>query len=582
MTFGFELMKRSFAILVATVLLASNSSYSDAQVSGAGTVQAPDGLAPKVVSNILEQGRSLETDGSWGDALAHYEEALRNHPGQHALQQRFDNARLHYSFDRRHGDRSFRRSVETLNANQALEMYSELLSKIDTHYFEVPPWQKLVYRGVRSLEIALADREFCSLHHLSTNQDQLARMHREIREIAVRSGIQTSHDASTKAAEIARLVGYRTGLSESAVLMEFIAAAADGLDSYSAFLTADQLRDVYSQIEGNFVGLGVELKADDGALLIVHVIPGSPAKRSGILEGDRIVAVDGQKTSELSTDEAAGLLTGVEGSFVRITIERTGQFSKTITVRREHVDVPSLEDVGIVDPSSGVAYIKIPAFQKATAADMESALWELHRQGMKSLVIDLRGNPGGLLTASVELADKFVASGRIVSTRGRSHAETFDYRAHRGGTWRVPLVVLIDGDSASASEIFAAAIKDTKRGKIIGSRSYGKGSVQGIFSLGHAGTGIRLTTAKFFSPHDRPISKFGVHPDIDTRRATQAISGQVNGNKEYAAGYRGVEDITQSDVSFVKVDNGILETVVDDATLAKAIDVARNEPPPVL
>ncbi len=582
MTFGFELMKRSLAILIVTLLVAGHPSYSDTQVSAVGVVQASDGLVPKVVSNILEQGQSLEVDGSWGDALAHYEEALRDHPGQHALQQRFDNARLHYSFDRRFGDHSFRQSVEALSANQASEMYGELLSKIDTHYVETPPWQKLVYRGVRSLGIALGDREFCSLHHLSTNQGRLEQVHREICQIAVRSRIQTSHDASSRAAEIARRISYRTGLSESAVLMEFIAAAADGLDSYSAFLTADQLRDVYSQIEGNFIGLGVELKADDGALLIVHVIPGSPAKQSGILEGDRIVAVDGQKTSDLSTDKAAGLLTGVEGSVVRVTIERTGHFSKTITVRREHVDVPSLEDVGIVDPSSGVAYIRIPAFQKTTASDMESALWELHRQGMKSLVIDLRGNPGGLLTASVELADKFVANGRIVSTRGRSHAETFDYRAHRGGTWRVPLVVLIDGDSASASEIFAAAIKDTKRGKIIGSRSYGKGSVQGIFSLGHAGTGIRLTTAKFFSPHDRPISKFGVHPDIDIRRATEAISGQVNGNKQYAAGYRGIEDIPQSDVSFANVSSGPLETVAADTTLTKAIDVARNEPPPIL
>ena len=144
------------------------------------------------------------------------------------------------------------------------------------------------------------------------------------------------------------------------------------------------------------------------------------------------------------------------------------------------------------------------------------------------------------------------------------------------------MVVLIDGDSASASEIFAAAIKDTKRGKIIGSRSYGKGSVQGIFSLGHAGTGIRLTTAKFFSPHDRPISKFGVHPDIDIRRATQTISDQVNGNKQYAAGYRGIEDIPQSDVSFANVSSGSLDTVTADTTLTKAIDVARNEPPPIL
>ena len=131
---------------------------------------------------------------------------------------------------------------------------------------------------------------------------------------------------------------------------------------------------------------------------------------------------------------------------------------------------------------------------------------------MRSLILDLRGNPGGLLTSSVEVADKFLTQGNIVSTRGRSAQEDFNYQAHYGGTWRVPLVVLIDGDSASASEIFAGAIKDNNRGTVVGATSYGKGSVQGIFPLGYAGAGIRLTTAKFFSPNGTPISHRGVEP----------------------------------------------------------------------
>jgi carboxyl-terminal processing protease len=358
--------------------------------------------------------------------------------------------------------------------------------------------------------------------------------------------------------------------------MEMTAAAAEGLDNFSSFLTADQLRDVYSQIEGNFVGLGVELKPDDGALMIVHVIPGSPAERSGIRSGDRIVAVDGQATSELSTDEAAALLTGEEGSTVRVTMAREREATRTVQVRREHVDVPALEDVQLVDRANGVAYIRIPAFQKTTAQDVEAALWKLHEQGMRSLIIDLRGNPGGLLTASVELADKFVASGGIVSTRGRSHAEDFDYRAQRAGTWRVPLVVLIDGDSASASEIFAAAIKDSARGKIVGSRSYGKGSVQGIFPLGFGGTGIRLTTAKFYSPLGRPISKFGVSPDIGTRPATLTTEGvaAASENAQFV-GFRGVDAAADGIAANDTAAN-------DDSTLTTAIEVARNEPVPVL
>jgi carboxyl-terminal processing protease len=360
------------------------------------------------------------------------------------------------------------------------------------------------------------------------------------------------------------------------------------LDHYSAFLTADQLRDIYSQIEGNFVGLGVELKADSGALLIVDVIPRSPAEQAGIREGDRITAVDGQRTNLLSTDEAASLLTGEEGSNVRVTVLSPGQAPRELAVRRASVEVPSLEDVKILDPATGVAYIRVPAFQKTTATDLEEALWDLHRQGMRSLIIDLRGNPGGLLTASVEVADKFIADGGIVSTRGRSEQENFSYRAHRPGTWRVPLVVLIDGDSASASEIFAGAIQDAGRGKVVGTRSYGKGSVQGIFPLGKSGAGARLTTARFFSPLGHPISNVGITPDIDTRRATAVAAGGNNSaNATYVTtGFRGPEgdDRSATNIEAGQPEGGVMpppnhgSAGERDEVLDIAIEVAREQP----
>jgi carboxyl-terminal processing protease len=190
-------------------------------------------------------------------------------------------------------------------------------------------------------------------------------------------------------------------------------------------------------------------------------------------------------------------------------------------------------------------------------------------------VLDLRGNPGGLLTASVEVADKFIADGPIVSTRGRSEQENFNYRAHRPGTWRVPLVVLIDGDSASASEIFAAAIKDSRRGTVIGTRSYGKGSVQGIFPLGYAGAGARITTARFFSPMGHPISNVGVTPDIDARRATLVTNGETPAGPQLAAsgnlhqvGFRGTDNSAATAAG----------TSSADATLDLAIQAAQNQP----
>jgi carboxyl-terminal processing protease len=175
-----------------------------------------------------------------------------------------------------------------------------------------------------------------------------------------------------------------------------------------------------------------------------------------------------------------------------------------------------------------VAYFRISSFQKTTSRDVDAALWRLHREGMRSLVVDVRGNPGGLLNEAVEVADRFLQEGTIVETHGRSARENFRYKANRVGTWRVPLVVLIDGDSASASEIFAGAVRDHRRGTVVGDRSYGKGSVQGIFPLRVARGGVRLTTAKFYSPSGRAISQGGVEPDVTVRAtAKPVIEGQT-------------------------------------------------------
>ena len=181
-----------------------------------------------------------------------------------------------------------------------------------------------------------------------------------------------------------------------------------------------------------------------------------------------------------------------------------------------------------MDSQGGIAYMKITCFQKTTARDLDTALWRLHREGMKSLVIDLRGNPGGLLVASVEAADRFIERGIVVSTRGRSVQEDITYSARGEGTWRVPLVVLIDQNSASAAEIFAGAIRDHHRGTIVGVRSYGKGSVQGIFPLDGYKAGVRLTTAKFYSPNGKPYSGVGVEPDVLVQRTARPIDGDAS------------------------------------------------------
>lgn len=552
------------------------------------SVAIPGEALPARADASLEEGLELESLRRWADAVAHYEKALREHPGDKQLERRFKIVRLHTSLERRYADASFIETLRKLDGREALDLHAELLSKIESHYVVAPPWTELTRNGALSLLIAAREPAFRERHGIRPNAERVEAFRQELGARLAQAGeVRNAREALRWASELSRLGEQRLGVRAAAWTLEFVASAACSLDNYSAFLTPGQLRDVYAQIEGNFVGLGVELKADDGALLIVRVIPGSPAARSGLLAGDRITAVDGQQTAELSTDEAASLLTGEEGSFAFVTVESPNREAapaeaaptlvasddlaylaakpavnaatatgspRTLRVRREHVEVPSIEGARIVDADYGVAYLRIPVFQKSTARDVETALWDLHRQKMHTLVVDLRGNPGGLLTSAVELADKFVAEGNIVSTRGRSDGEDFDYRAHRAGTWRVPLVVLIDGDSASASEIFAAAIRDSRRGTIVGDRSFGKGSVQGIFPMTHSGAGIRLTTAKFFSPLGKPISLVGVDPDVRVTPDAIAASRQT-------VGFRGETGQAGS----------------DDAALTRAVEVARKQ-----
>lgn len=510
-TFGH--FRTGLSWLVATVILGISTSATIAQTTYNEPVTViPEPQSITAISSVLEKGRNLEAGNRWGEALTHYEDALREFRNNDILRQRYDVSKLHYSLDRRYRDRSFRKSISSLTSQQAIGLFTELLQKTNTHYVNSPAWRKLGSRGTTAIEIALADQEFLQSNNIQLSDEQLATLSRDMYQLQSRFNMNNSHNLVSYVSELSRFLEARLRLNPTATILEFVSATADGLDDYSAYLTADQLREVYSQIEGNFVGLGVELKADQGALHIVHVIPGSPAERAGIIAEDRIVAVDGKSTAEMSTDEAASMLTGTEGSWVRVTVYSPNSQPRVLNIRREHVEVPSLEDVKIIDPDFGIAYVRIPTFQKSTARDLETALWDLHRKGMRSLILDLRDNPGGLLTASVEVADKFLTQGNIVSTRGRSAQEDFNYQAHYGGTWRVPLVVLINGDSASASEIFAGAIKDNNRGRVVGTTSYGKGSVQGIFPLGYAGAGIRLTTAKFFSPSGVAISHRGVEP----------------------------------------------------------------------
>ena len=496
-----------------------------------GTAGVPQSLQPvsdysAQISELLVDGRRLEVERRWGEALSHYEDAVRQFPDDRSIQLRFEHARMHYDLGRRYDDRSYQRLLDRLSLAEALDVYSEVLLKLQAHYVESPDWKELVERGTNMLEVALSEPAFLDRHVPRADGTTVVNEFRyELRRTLGPRVIQSRSEARNAVGSVAMLAQRRLGIQPHCIVLEYTCGATNSLDLYSTYLTPDQLTDVFSQIEGNFVGLGVELRAEEGTLLIVRVIPGSPAELSGIRAGDRITTVDGQSTEDLTTDQAANLLQGEVGTMAALSIVTPGLEPRDVSVRRQRVEVPSIDDVRLVDTGLGIGYLQLTCFQKTTCRDLDAALRNLHEQGMRSLIVDLRGNPGGLLVTAVEAADKFLEQGVIVSTRGRSVQEDFTYSANRGGTWRVPLVVMIDHDSASAAEIFAGAIGYHRRGTVVGTRSYGKGSVQSIFHLNSTNGGLRLTTSKFYSPSGRPYGHVGVEPDIVVQQTARPIDG---------------------------------------------------------
>jgi carboxyl-terminal processing protease len=491
-------------------------------VTLAEPVAATDELA-----TVFEQGSQLERERKWPEALSFYEKHLKQYPTRTDLQQRLAIARAHYDVTRRYNDATYVAALGAMSERDTLAIYDEVLLKIQANYVHQPKWQQLVTSGLTNLEVALSEPAFVQKNMPQFPGEQLGELQAELRRLAESRTVSDRSQAVSHVQSIGSTLKTRFGVPLQAVVMEFTSGAAAALDEYSSFLTGSQMDEVFSQIEGNFVGLGVELKTEPAGLLIINTIPDGPAALGGIKPGERIVEVDRKTIKDTSPDVLADLLRGVEGSLVEVVVQSAEGQPRRLRLTRRRVEVPSVMDVKMLDPAAGIGYFKLTSFQKTTSRDVDAALWKLHGQGLRHLIIDLRGNPGGLLKASVDVADKFVMDGLIVATRGRSVREDADHRGQVAGTWRVPLVVLIDHDSASASEIFAGAIRDHTRGTVVGVTSYGKGSVQGIFPLASANVGVRLTTAKWYTPSGQAISGEGVTPHIKVQSAAKPVNGTL-------------------------------------------------------
>ena len=499
----------SDALPASSPLPASNPLAPSSQATVPAMAETPASLQPE---EVLRVGKALEQQRRWQEAIQHYEKSLKLLPLNKQITERMQISRVHLDVTRRYADRSFIESVERSTPAQSIEVYQDVVSKLETYYVDSIDYYKLALYGTAFLEVALTEREFIQKHLSKTPAASIENFRRNVHRLVFGKKVGNANELKNLALLVASEAQEQIGLMPTATLFEFISGSVGLLDPYSSILTPGEYREIMSQIEGNLIGLGVELWAEGNELRIVDVFKGSPAAQAGLLPGHYILEVDGQTIVSIGAKRAADMLRGPENSSVKLVISSGGDQSVAIDVVRRRVEIPSVSSAEMRNGQIG--YIRITNFQKTTVNEVSRALFDLSSQGMKSLVIDLRRNPGGLLESAVELADYFIVRGGIVSTRGRNTSENRNYTAHAAGTWDMPLVVLIDAESASASEIFAGAIRDHDRGYIVGQISYGKGSVQGVFPSERGIGGLRLTVSRFYSPSGTAISQRGITPHV--------------------------------------------------------------------
>jgi len=307
---------------------------------------------------------------------------------------------------------------------------------------------------------------------------------------------------------------YVEEINTKEVLNGAIGGLLFSLDPHSSYLSPEDFTELQEDTRGVFSGIGIEVTIQDDLLTIVSPIADTPADRAGLKAKDVILVINGEKTKNMGPYEAIKRLRGEIGSEVTISIHREGWNElKEFTLKRDIIPMQSVKGDFL---SPGFAYMRITNFQGNTSGDFKVKLNELQKEhALKGLILDLRNNPGGLLHQAVTISDIFLSSGKIVSTRGRRDEQNNTFTAHNNNQdITTPLVVLVNEGSASASEIVAGAIQDHQRGIIVGSRTFGKGSVQTIIPLPD-GAGLRMTTARYYTPDDKSIQAVGIIPDVE-------------------------------------------------------------------
>jgi len=462
-----------------------------------------------------QQAQALEKQGRWFEACCLYDELLSKDRNHSELREAYRRCLRHFRQQRRLEDPMLQSQLARLTAAEAGDLYDQVLGTVSRYYVDrdrLDPTE-LFHQGIRELRASLEKKPFLQRHLGRVSEADLS---------AFRATLEQWFEEKAPDRLIARgfvrriiVAGSHQGLPPGVVALELACGAANSLDEYSLYLAPARLALAQpSDKTKKIVGIGLELALTGQKLEISRVYRKSPAEAVGLLKGYRIVRIAGQEVDPLAPDVAAEKLLGQPGTFVELEVIPRGQMMPlTFTVERQAVAPASVDFERRGDNGDYVGYVQIHTFQESTAQEVREALASLQNYPLRGVVLDLRGNPGGVLKPALDVAELFLSPEAVIIIT-TSHIPKLNktWRSRNASPCPLPLVVLVDGETASSAEVLAGALKDNQRALLVGQPTYGKGSIQGVIPLEQVPGGLRLTVAKFTTPSRVPFSGRGIVP----------------------------------------------------------------------
>lgn len=473
------------------------------------------------IRKAVQKADSHAAKGEWEAARDLYELLLgQNDPGL-KIRDKYHHAQRRAWQLRRHQDQSYRKEVLSISYGDALNLNSVITRTLlddSTERKRLNP-TKLFRKGLEEFDAALNDSRFLEAHVPTARHGDVAAFRAKVAKTWAGMGNLSRAEALKQIGQVALAAEEELGIEPTTVVMEFACGACYAIDEYTVYLTPNQLRElVQSLSRSEVIGVGMVLSVRDNKVVVSNLAMGSSAARSGVNVGDQLIRVNKKNVADLPLLAVKELLEGPLSSTVDLEVlEENATAVRMITLTRERAEVPSVVSFPLMGTPYG--FLKINTFTATTGRDVEKALAELNKEGIKGLILDLRENNGGVFESAIDTARRFLLTGIITSTQHQDPKYNQVYDSRNPKALTLPMVVLVDNETASAAEVLAGALKENNRAILIGQTTYGKGCTQCVLKLpnsvgGVPTGGMKLTVARFFSPKGNPYSGRGIVPHI--------------------------------------------------------------------